>query len=48
MMGEAEKQKAIRALFPSNAGVQEGEDWQSSPAGSGRGRWEGPSGAELG
>lgn len=34
MMEEAEKQKAIRALFPSIAGVLEGEDWQSSPAGS--------------
>lgn len=33
MMGEAEKQKAIRALFPSIAGVLEGDDWHS-PAGS--------------
>lgn len=45
MTGEAEKQKAIKALFPSIAGVLEGED---SGRGSGRGRWEGPSGAERG
>lgn len=48
MMGEAEKQKAIRALFPSIAGALEGEEWQSSPAGSARGTWEAPSGAGMG
>ena len=42
MMGETEKQKAIRALFPSIAGVlEQGGDWQSSPAGRLR-RREGP------
>lgn len=30
MMGEAEKQKAIRALFPSTAGVLEGEDGRAA------------------
>lgn len=46
MMGETEKQKAIRAFFPSIAGVlEQGGDWQSSPAGRLRswgGGWEGP------